>query len=442
MGKVSPPRPSHGESHEDVAFNSFIVTACSSFILIIPLMIPRPLILIDTGIIGGPGRGLIQLASYLESKQLDYLLCTFSYATPKSREFLDELHRLGLPTASIRQRSVYDPTPIYELYHIARRGRFNIIQSHGYKSHFVALIASRMLRLPWIAFAHGWTSEDRKVAVYHALDKIMLRFAECVIAVSPPLFDLFSRIRGTTRCTQLILNAVDSDLIRGVEGGGVVRGRHCIDDRQFLLGCFGRLSSEKGQDILLEALHVVHKAHPHTTLLLLGDGPERKTLQRRSEQLGLGDRICFQPHTSSIRDYYEAIDLLIVPSRSEGLPNVVLEGLSLGVPVVATNVGAIPEVLSHRETGWVVPPDSPTALAQAIQEALGDKTLRSKVAATGRDSVHERFSPIARGQKIVAAYEATLRRNTRRSSKPLRDNRLVINPASPPLSEQRPTIET
>jgi glycosyltransferase involved in cell wall biosynthesis len=372
-------------------------------------MNPRPLILIDTGIIGGPGRGLLQLASFLEGNKLNYLICTFSYRAPKSREFQDELRKQNLCADTIRQSSLCDPTPVYDFLRTTKRGRFNIIQSHGYKSHLVALLVSRILGVPWVAFAHGWTTEDPKVMLYHSLDKVMLRFAECVVTVSPTLHDIFSRIRGPKRRTRLILNAVDSSLISGAEGGEALRVRYCGTESSVLIGCFGRLSSEKGQDILLEALAMVAETHPHVSLLFVGDGPEREALQKRSEELGLTARVFFQAHTTAIRDCYEAIDLLVLPSRSEGLPNVVLEALSLGVPVVATDVGAIGEVITHRKTGWMVPPNSPEELARGIQEALSDEGLRATIADAGKRLVVEKFSPATRGETIVALYRETLR---------------------------------
>jgi glycosyltransferase involved in cell wall biosynthesis len=377
-------------------------------------MTPRPLILIDTSIIGGPGRGIIQLAGYLKERDLDCVICSFSYQTGKSHEFQDELERLGLCSAKIAQASVFDPRPIYDFLRLARRGRFNIIQSHGYKSHFVALVVTRILHLPWIAFAHGWTSEDRKVAVYHALDKCMLRVAESVVAVSPQLHQFFSEVRGPARRTLEIQNAVDPNLIRGSEGGAIIRKRFCSESGAVFLGCFGRLSYEKGHDLLLDALPIVLRKHPNIFLLCLGDGPQREVLQKQCERLGLSAKVHFQPHTSAIRDYYEAIDLLVVPSRSEGLPNVVLEALALGVPVVSTDVGAISGVLSDGETGWIVQSGSVDGLADALLDVLASECERKARARAGMAFVKKSFGPNARAEKIVSEYVAVLKEHAPR----------------------------
>lgn len=364
--------------------------------------------LIDTGIIGGPGRGIIQLATFLASRGLEYAICTIEYRKPMRREFVHELAERGLRAATITQRVPWDPSPLWQFARLVKRGRYNIIQSHGYKSHFIACMVSRALGIPWVAFAHGWTQEDRKVALYHSLDTWMLRCAELVVAVSPALRAFLSSLRGD-RPTELVLNAVNPDALTGDAGGAIIRDRCTKGDVQFLIGCFGRLSFEKGQDVLLRSVKRVVQSIPAVTVLLLGDGPDLASLQKLSDELGIRDRVIFQPHSCGMRDYYEAIDLLVLPSRSEGLPNVVLEALCCGVPVIATNVGAVCEVITRGETGWVVPVEDVEALGDAIVEALSDQNARDKMSRTGKLVMAEKFSPITRGEKILDLYRTLLK---------------------------------
>ena len=372
-------------------------------------MNPTPLILIDTGIIGGPGRGIIQLAKYFGSNNIRYLICNFRYRAPKSREFEDELRRQGLHAATVLQRSSIDPTPIVQFFRLAKSGHYNIVQSHGYKSHLVALIVSRVAGLPWVAFAHGWTHEDRKVTLYHSLDRWMLRFADTVVAVSPPLCALFRGLRGKNRETKLIFNAVDPLGLLGEVGGETLRKRLLKGEGGLLVGCFGRLSHEKGQDILLRAIPSVIETFPTASFLLLGDGPAKKALEELATELGIRERVLFQPHASAMRDYYEAIDLLVLPSRSEGLPNVILEALSFGVEVVATDVGAVGEVIRGRKTSRLVPSGDVEALAAGIMEGLSARARQDTETAARGGGLDEKFTPEYRGQQIVALYKDVLR---------------------------------
>ena len=237
----------------------------------------------------------------------------------------------------------------------------------------------------------------------------MLRFADTVVAVSPPLCTLFRELRGKNRQTKLIFNAVDPLGLLGEVGGETLRKRLLKREVGLLVGCFGRLSHEKGQDILLRAIPSVIETFPTASFLLLGDGPAKKALVELATELGIRERVLFQPHASAMRDYYEAIDLLVLPSRSEGLPNVILEALSFGVEVVATDVGAVGEVIRGRTSSWLVPSGDVTALAAGIMEGLSERARQDTETAVGGGGLDEKFTPEYRGQQIVALYKDVLR---------------------------------
>lgn len=367
-------------------------------------MSPNPIILIDTGIVGGPGRGLFQLTKYLASKSLDYLLVTFKYSKPVSTEFVEEATKLGLKNVSLKQFFSFDPLVILNALRLIKQGKHNIIQSHGYKTHLIAFFLAKITGLPWIGFVHGWTNENRKVEFYHKLDRFFLRFADIVVTVSPSLHKIFSTIRGPERKTFLILNAVDNQSISGRGEMQLVRERCNCSPDEILLGCFGRLSFEKGQDRLVRAAAEIKLKYPRTKFLFLGNGPELDSLKNLSIELGVDDIVFFHPHSNAMRDYYEAIDLLVLPSRSEGLPNVVLEAMSFAVPVVATDVGAVPEVLTDSVNGWIVESSDGLSLVAPILHALSDSNLRQRIGKAGLDSLHEKFCPEARARKILELY--------------------------------------
>jgi glycosyltransferase involved in cell wall biosynthesis len=371
-------------------------------------MKPRPVIIIDTQIIGGPGRGIIQLGKVLETKGVEYRICTFEYPRPYSLEFLQEISRQGLRSMTISQRWLWDPRPFWQFLRLVKQGRFNVVQSHGYKSHLVAWFVARALGIPWLAFVHGWTKEDWKVRLYHALDRWSLQYADAVVAVSNPLGEVCKGLRGARGGTEVVLNAVDGDFIRGKVGAATIRSRYLRHNARFLIGCFGRLSHEKGQDILLRSVNGIRQQIPDSIFLFLGDGPELSRLQNLSEQLGISDRVIFHPHTETMRDYYEAIDMLILPSRSEGLPNVVLEALSFGVPVVASNVGALNEVITDGESGWLLPPGDIAALTEAVVYALSNQEQRRRAQEAGKVLMKEKFDPLSRGERIIALYDRLL----------------------------------
>jgi len=142
------------------------------------------------------------------------------------------------------------------------------------------------------------------------------------------------------------------------------------------LGVLGRLSHEKGVDVFLEALQRIHQAGVPASAYIVGDGPARVALEDSARALGLADSVAFVGHRADVQTVYRSVDMVVIPSRSEGLPNVLLEALAADRYVVATGVGAIPEVLTDRGLGIVVPPGQADALATAVIEALAEPARR------------------------------------------------------------------
>lgn len=367
----------------------------------------KPLIIIDTGIIGGPGRGIFQLASHLKRKSIDFDICNFHYQKEKCTEFVKEATGRGIEVKFISQRFKFDFLPLWQAYKIAKEGAHTLVQSHGYKSHIIAAFVSLSLKIPWVAFAHGWTAENLKVRIYHALDRILLRYPEVVIAVSRQLHEVLGAPRRA-RKTELLLNAVEPQLIRVEKGGERWKSELKLPEDATVLACVGRLSFEKGQDILLKALAKVLPVNSSVLLLLVGDGPLKKDLTTLANTLGISDHVRFIPHCNAIGDVYQAIDLLVLPSRSEGLPNVVLEAMSFAVPVAASAVGAVPEVISNGVNGWLLKPDS-DSIGQSLEGILRDPQKLKEMGRQGQISLLPRFCPEQRSERIVGIYRSLLK---------------------------------
>ena len=241
----------------------------------------------------------------------------------------------------------------------------DIVQTHSYRP--AALVATlRTLPSPWhwIAFFHGVTNEDRKVKLYNWLDRRLLGLADRVVVMSKAqvgaLPSLGSRVR-------LVHNAVLPDVL----GGGVVEGDLLpASVSRPVIGAIGRLSAEKGFGTLLQALRLLIDDGRRCSLVIAGDGPEREALSRIRDQLALQDVVHFLGPVHPIAPLYRELDLVAIPSFSEGLPNVLLEALAADRPVVATAVGAIPEVLADSAAGELVEPGSAESLAAGLVRAL------------------------------------------------------------------------
>jgi glycosyltransferase involved in cell wall biosynthesis len=175
-----------------------------------------------------------------------------------------------------------------------------------------------------------------------------------------------------------------------------------------MIGAVGRLSHEKGFDILLDAVALLLSEGRDVGLAIAGDGPAGEALQQRAAALGLADRVRWLGFQQDLVPLYEAMDVYALSSRREGLPNVLLEAMSLEAPVVATRVAGVPRLIDDGVNGLLTPIGDARALADAIARLLGDAPLRQRLAAAGRQTIVERYSFSARMAKIAALYDEVL----------------------------------
>lgn len=365
----------------------------------------RPLILIDTAIVGGPGKGLFQFlrsAPQESTTSFEPTIAHFTYPNRGATEFAERARALGLPLVGVKTAGAFRLQTLAALRALARAAGSSLIQSHGYKSHLYAWALRRQTGLPWVAFAHGWTAENLKMRLYHSVDRLVLPSADAVIAVSERLRTTIGRWRKTGPTVE-IPNAVTRNDFPAAPGHDLRRELN-LPEGAVVIGCLGRFSREKGQDLLLHAFLALAGEYPQAFLLFAGDGPERTRLERLSRTSGLSGRIVFLPHQSAPAALFQAIDLLALPSRSEGLPNVVLEALAFQKPVVAAAVGAVPDVIRDGETGLLVPPNDAAALARALAVVVSDAAARRRLGQNGAAALFPRFCPRRRSRAILAVY--------------------------------------
>lgn len=156
----------------------------------------------------------------------------------------------------------------------------------------------------------------------------------------------------------------------------------------------GRLSAAKGVPILLQAVAAVTLQHPDLHLTIVGDGPDRQSLERQASQLGISDRLKFVGYQSqdAVCGYLQACDIFVLPSFAEGLPIVLMEAMATGLPVIATAIAAISELVEDGVNGYLVPPGAAEPLAQRLDQLLSDAQLRQTFGQAGRIKVEQVFN--------------------------------------------------
>jgi glycosyltransferase involved in cell wall biosynthesis len=360
----------------------------------------RVLAFIEALGVTGPARNLLALAPYL-----DLHVATFR------RRSLGVPHCAGVEAfaAGARQRGA-------RVHVLDERWRFDwrvldaardllgslgadVVESHHPKSHAVLAIAARRAPVPWVAWHHGYTRTDLKVLAYNRLDSWSLPAADLVATTCGP----FAR--------ELVNTGVDANRVRVVHNAvdetppiekTWARARLGLDRQRVVLSV-GRLSREKGHDVLIDACARIGPVRDGLLILFAGDGPERVRLERRARRRGVTVR--FDGAQPNVAPYYAAADVFALPSRSEGSPNVLLEALSAGLPIAACAVGGVPEIADPR-SALLVPPDDPPALATALTRLLAFPELAGSLGHNARVASRQ-FRTTGRAADVLSIY-ATL----------------------------------
>lgn len=362
----------------------------------------RVVAVMDSAALSGPARQLTALVPALARYGITLHVITFVRAGVRTRAFVEHLADSGVSHDVIPDAGPFDVRVVQQLRGRLRVLRPDLVQTHGYK----AAVLARMLRLigdrwPWIAFFHGATDENAKVRLYNWLDERASRRADEVVCMTARQVS-----RGRNRHERVIYNAV-LDLGRAPDPVFDRRLKETSVPRPTLL-VLGRLSPEKGVDVFLRAMQQFVEGGSTAGAIVVGDGPERDRLVALAAKLSLTKYVAFLPATSDVIAAYEMCDAVVIPSRSEGLPNVLLEALAQDRAVLATDVGAIREVLGETTAGLIVPPDSPDALARGITSLLAMRD--DALASVDRRMLAERFSVAHRAEAHVQLYGDVLHR--------------------------------
>src|SRR5262249_35903191 len=285
--------------------------------------------------------------------------------------------------------------------------------THGYKPDVLGWLLSSLFQRPWVAYSHGWTEEGAAMRAYRWLDERVIHHADRVVAVSEARRRDLLAAGVAPRAVVTLHNAVRLPGER-YENPSTLRAELGVETQNRLVGVIGRLSPEKGQRYFIEAMATVSTAFPNTCGILFGDGPDEPELQRVVGHLGLQKHSVFAGHRPDVDRGYQALDMVVVPSLSEGLPNVVLEAMAHARPVVAAAVGGVPEIIDDGSSGILVKPADPHALAQAILTVLRDSTLGVRMGVAGRIRVATAFSVESRTQRVLAVYDEVMRHRAAR----------------------------
>jgi glycosyltransferase involved in cell wall biosynthesis len=362
----------------------------------------RLLLVVDSLEVGGAERHVVDLAMALHRKGHEV-----EVACSVSGGLSEPLEAAGVPVWPLARRLVKRRVSVAYARGIRRllgERRFDLVHAHIFASAVAAAIATLGKGVPLVITEHteaSWqTWRTRRVSRWAH------RRAKRVIAVSTPIERrLIERDEVPPHLVTRIPNAVIPASDEPPDPAGPLPDAWVEGP---LVGVVARLQPEKGVANFLKAAARVSEISPRARFLVVGDGPLREELLNLVEHLGISERVRFLGYRTDSRALMGLMDLLVVPSLTEGSPLIVLEAMAAGVPVVASAVGGIPDQVRHNEEGILVSPDDPDALGDALGTMLRDPAYARRLGEAGRRRTENEFSHETLVRRIEAVYRTAI----------------------------------
>ena len=354
-----------------------------------------------------------ELSSEPDFPNITGSILTFDRSESDARpnDFIAAARESGLEVDVIREQRRFDLAVIPALRKAIETRQPRIVITNSVKSHFLFWRSRLAGKFRWVAFHHGYTSTDLKMRVYNRLDRWSLPKADRVATVCHAFARELAKTTGIAE-EQIF---VQHNSIRpqpqptADEVSELKRQLGIADDVRVLLSV-GRLSKEKAHSDLIKAFDHLLKANPklNCKLVIVGDGPERANLETPVVTSGVDQRLVFAGQVSNVRPYYSLADVFVLPSHSEGSPNVLLEAMAAEVPIVATAVGGVPEIVANEESALLVPPSNTAAMADAIARVLEDTSIANRLKTVAAALVARNHSPEGYARHLVSLYQEVI----------------------------------
>jgi glycosyltransferase involved in cell wall biosynthesis len=340
------------------------------------------------------------MARMISNELFDFKVCVFNY---KGSIFGRQFRELGGKLDSLGAKWEDNPCIIYKLYKYLKKERPHIVQTHILKPNLYGRLAAKLAGVPVIISTELTLRNQAPTFLkrirdlfFHPLNAYLNRYTNLIICVSEAIKrqwenkDINDKIRVVYPPFD-ISKISHLSLKRTFEKNG-----------EWVIGTVGRLSEEKRHIDLLKAFVKVSKVFPNTRLLIVGDGYLRKVLEETAEKFNLCNKVTFVGFPENVFMFLKEMDLFVLPSRTEGAPVSILEAMVMGLPVIATTAGGIPEIVINNQTGLLVNIGNFDELASAVIKLLSNPEEMKKMGENGRHRVLTHFHP----KQFIDQYES------------------------------------
>lgn len=372
-------------------------------------MTKRILHIIDQYKIGGPGKTILNSVRFIDQLNYEIHVATFLPNGTESTELSKKVCETGIPHLFLPDVRGLSMRNLHALRSYIRKHKIGIFHCHGYKSEIYAhLLKSFCRSTVFVITYHGWIEKNLSSKMIVQVTKLLSFRLDGIIAVANEMLTKLPAITKRRNVLHVIHNAVVIEDYPPGDERQAVRRRYGIGSDELVLGVIGRLSPEKGCLEAVDALVHLHGQGIPARLMMIGDGPLKVDLINHVRGHGLEDRVVFTGHVHPVHPLYTALDIVVSPSRTEGISNVILEAMVFRKPVVATRVGGTPEIITDSHNGILVPPGDAKALCNAVEKIALDSNLSNRIVENAYTTIHSHFEFKQRMRKVERFYEEVM----------------------------------
>ena len=327
--------------------------------------------------VGGAERQLVYLASNLDKSKYEVLVCSFS-SDVTSRNLLDES---GIPLAVIPKKMSPDLIRPFQLFRLVKNFKPDLIHSYLFVANTWSRIVGKIFGIPVIISERN--AAPKKPLYMTILNRFLYGLGDLLIANSQAGADLVVRNKEFPKeKIRVVYNGLPIDKYTvnyDEKNKSEIKSHFGIPDDAKVIGVIGRLHYQKNHELLFESFKTVLEKNPNCVLLCIGDGPRHEDLLGLAKSLEIDDKVIFAGERKDVQDFLSIMDVMVLPSRWEGLPNVILEGMATKCPVVATDVGGVGELIQEGKTGFLINSGDKKSLTQRIIYVLNNKSEFNKI---------------------------------------------------------------
>lgn len=323
----------------------------------------------------------------------------------KGSLWLKRASQEGLEVFPLRIKGDFGPMNICRLAILMRRRRVQLLCANFDKDLRLGGLGAKLAGVKAVVMRKGlplMRDRLRFKLTYRCL-------ADRIICPSDSIRRELQRYRWLgAELMEVIPNGVDPDVYRPGYSQAKARKLFGLPQETLVVGMVGRLTGQKGHEVFLQSAKLLTEAFPQVFFWVVGDGERRVELEAMVRELGMGERVGFSGYQTDLPQVYAGLDILVLSSLFEGLPNVLLEAMACGKPVVATSVGGVPEVVENGITGLIVSPNNYRELAQSLKKLLENKSLRMRMGKNGRKRIERWFSSSLMLDRVERSFSSLL----------------------------------